>query len=87
MAVAVGVVAVMCGAVTALALGQGEAQPVMVQGSVIGADGRPAASPILVYASGVGEVAMARSGADGRFEVRASPTGESRRPWVPTGAR
>jgi hypothetical protein len=48
----------------------------MIQGSVLGADGQPAQSPILVYAPGIGEVAMARSGADGRFEVRASPTGD-----------
>jgi len=48
----------------------------MVQGLVVGPEGRPAASPILVYAPGVGEVGVARSGADGRFEVRAGPTGD-----------
>jgi hypothetical protein len=62
--------------VAALALGQGATQPVMIQGSVLGADGQPAQSPILVHVPGIGEVAMARSGADGRFEVRATPSGD-----------
>ena len=75
-AAALAMVAVPSGAVGALALGQGATQPVMIQGSVLGADGQPAQSPILVYAPGLGEVAMARSGADGRFEVRARPTGD-----------
>jgi hypothetical protein len=75
-AVGLAMVAMLSGAVAALASGQGATQPVMVQGSVVGADRQPAQSPILVYAPGIGEVAMARSGADGRFEVRASPTGD-----------
>ena len=52
MAVVLAMVAVLSGAVAALALGQGATQPVMIQGSVLGADGQPAQSPILVYAPG-----------------------------------
>lgn len=56
--------------------GQDAARALMIEGSVVGVDGQPAQLPILVYARGVGEVAMTRTCPDGRFEVRARPTGE-----------